>query len=503
MKFYTNVQTLGNSLYVRAVAASGSKNFDRIGDFHPRIWIPSPASQIGDARFHTLQGYPVTEFDAGDIKETKEFIIANKGVNNFSIYGDIQPQYQYISKEFTEKIPYDLEKILVAYIDIETGCENGFPDIDSANEEIVAICLKLSNQENKFVFGCGEFTEEIPGGIYIKCENEMDLLNKFISAWKEDYPDIVSGWYIKFFDIPYLVNRIKKLFGENKAKQLSPWKILKEVSINTQGKDKQSYSLFGISILDYVDLYKKFTYSMQESYKLDHIAFVELGKNKLDYSEHGNLHLLYKLDYNKFIRYNAIDVDLVVALENKMKLIELAMTMAYDAKVNFEDVFGQLRMWDVIIYNYLLERKIVIPERSNDFKKEIVGGYVKEPKPGRYKWVVAGDLTSLYPHLIMEYNISPDTIINESMHIKDIEDLIYKKLDLSFLQEKGITMSATGQFFSKEKAGFVPELMEWMFNQRSSYKKQMIDAEKLLEEIKEEMVVRGICVDSNNMSNVG
>jgi len=478
-KIYTNIQSWGSTLYVRYLE-NGQRLQERVTDFHPRVWIPAQSSSV-ESDFKNLQDYPVIEFDAGNIKETREFIERNKGVGNFAVYGNIQPEYQWISQNCTGTIPWNVVDIVVAYIDIECTCENGFPSVTDANEEINAITIKFSNLEKKIVLGFDYFTGEIEDAIYIPCGTEEILLDKFLKVWKSNYPDIVSGWHVKFFDIPYLINRINRVFGEAKTKTLSPWKILREETIEIMGKKVQTYDMFGIAVLDYLDLYKKFTYSAQESYKLDYIASVELGEKKIDYSEHGSLHLLYKEDYNKFLQYNARDVDLVVSLENKMKLIELAMTMAYDAKVNFDDVFSQVRMWDVIIYNHLLSKGYVIPDRQESRKEQIEGAYVKDPKPGFYNWVVSFDLQSLYPHLIMGGNFSPDTIVDKIIPGVTVDKLISKSMDLSSLKENDYSMSATGQLYRRDKESFLAQLMSWMFEQRKIYKSKMIQAEKDLE----------------------
>jgi DNA polymerase elongation subunit (family B) len=478
-KIYTNIQSWGSTLYVRYLE-NGQRLQERVTDFHPRVWIPAQSSSV-ESDFKNLQDYPVIEFDAGNIKETREFIERNKGVGNFAVYGNIQPEYQWISQNCTGTIPWNVVDIVVAYIDIECTCENGFPSVTDANEEINAITIKFSNLEKKIVLGFDYFTGEIEDAIYIPCATEEILLDKFLKVWKSNYPDIVSGWHVKFFDIPYLINRINRVFGEAKTKTISPWKILREETIEIMGKKVQTYDMFGIAVLDYLDLYKKFTYSAQESYKLDYIASVELGEKKLDYSEHGSLHLLYKEDYNKFLQYNARDVDLVVSLENKMKLIELAMTMAYDAKVNFDDVFSQVRMWDVIIYNHLLSKGYVIPDRQESRKEQIEGAYVKDPKPGFYNWVVSFDLQSLYPHLIMGGNFSPDTIVDKIIPGVTVDKLLSKSMDLSSLKENEYSMSATGQLYRRDKEGFLAHLMSWMFEQRKIYKSKMIQAEKDLE----------------------
>lgn len=481
MNHYTNVSSWGSKIFVRSIEDRQKKQ-ESVADFHPPVWVPAKSASENTG-WKTLHGYPVVPFDAGDIKETRDFIESNKGIENFAIYGDIQPVYSYIAKHWPQSsISWDIENINIAYLDIETECENGFPDIATANEAINAIALRFTRDGMSHLFGCGEY---IPDGTenfqYIKCTSEEDLLQKFLQKWKSHYPDIISGWNVKFFDIPYLTNRMNKLFGEVKTSHLSPWKILKPREIEIMGRKQSTYEIFGISVLDYIDLYKKFTYVNQESYKLDHIATVELGMQKLDYSEWGSLHLLYKNNWQKFIQYNARDIDLVMALEDKMKLIELAVTMAYDAKVNFDDVFTQVRMWDVIIYNHLLKKGIVIPSRKESQKDNIEGAFVKDPIVGFHNWIVSFDLTSLYPMLIQQYNISPECLIQESYRYLDIDKLVEKTVNLDDLKESGVSLAANGYSFTKEKKGFLPELMEWMFEQRKEYKKLQLQCEKDLE----------------------
>lgn len=296
----------------------------------------------------------------------------------------------------------------------------------------------------------------------------------------------------RFFDIPYIVNRMNRLWGHSKTKRLSPWNYIKKDNVEAMGRVQSVYNIVGVSSLDYLELYRKFTYTAQESYKLDHIAFVELDQRKLSYSEYSGLHELYKNDYQKFIEYNIKDVILVDQLEEKMKLIELAITLAYEARANYPDVFMQVRMWDVIIYNYLKDQDIIIPNKEENFTEHtIAGGFVKEPQLGRHDWVVSFDLNSLYPHLIMEYNVSPETLIDKSRYpaLQEmgsfvVDDLLNQKIDLSMLKQGNMTMAANGEFFTREHRGFLPTLMDSMYTDRSNYKKLMISSQKEMEKLK-------------------
>jgi len=345
------------------------------------------------------------------------------------------------------------------------------------------------------VFGCGDYIKHRDDVHYAKCRDEHDLIRRFIDFWTRFHPDVISGWNIKTFDIPYLVNRITKLLGEDEAKKLSPWNRLSLREAMIMNREHQVYEMLGIATLDYIELYRKFTYSQQESYRLDNIAHVELGEKKLDYSEFETLHQLYKQDYQKFIEYNIKDVELVEKLEDKMKLIELALTLAYDNKVNYDDVFTQVRMWDAIVYNYLLKKKIVIPQMKRGSKNsQYEGAYVKDPICGMHEWVASFDLNSLYPHLIMQYNISMETLVdpkkyNDNMrgfisnNNINVEALLAQQIETSVLKDLDVTVTPNGQLFSIKKQGVMPEIMDNMYKDRTRYKKLALEAKKKIETV--------------------
>ena len=413
MSFYTNVVTLGNNILFRGISSDGKRFKDRI-EYHPTLFIPTKEK----TKFRTLEGDPVGEIQPGTMKECREFIRKYKDIDNFNIYGNDKWEFSFIAEHFPEEhINYDFEKIRIAYLDIETGSENGFPNIETANEEVTAISFKVDKK--CFVFGRGEYINERKDVFYFRLDSERALLQKFFEVWDKESPDIITGWNIETFDIPYLVNRARRLFDAKKdpSKLLSPWRKVREYMMyGLGGKEIQTYSIMGVETLDYLSTYRKFTFTNQESYRLDHIAFVELGERKLDYSEQGSLHLLYKNDYQKFIDYNIKDTELVEQLEGKMKLLEMVVSLAYLSKVNYSNTFGQVRMWDTLIYNNLLRKNIVIPPKTHSSKSaNFEGAYVKDPQIGAHNWVTSFDLNSLYPHLIMQYNISPETLITDEL----------------------------------------------------------------------------------------
>jgi len=488
--FYTNVAVSGKFILLRSV--ENGKRVRRKVEYRPTFFLLSQEQ----SEFTTLAGECVKPIQPGTIPECRGFLERYKGVDNFPVFGNNRYDYAYIADEYPDDILWDVSKILIAYLDIEVGSENGFPEPRDAAEEITAITLKI--KDNYFVFGVGDYNKHRDDVHYAKCRDEFDLIKRFMDLWTRFYPDVISGWNIKFFDIPYLVNRISRLFGEDEAKKLSPWNRLSEREVFVMNRKHQVFEFDGIATLDYIELYRKFTYSQQESYRLDHIAHVELGEKKLDYSEFETLHQLYKYDYQKFIEYNIKDVELVEKLEDKMKLIELALTLAYDNKVNYDDVFTQVRMWDSIVYNHLMRKKIVIPQmKMGEKKTQYEGAYVKDPIYGMHEWVVSFDLNSLYPHLIMQYNISMETLVqpsNYSIEMRNtvhenkvnVDSMLNRQVRLDYLKNVGVTLTPNCQFFNVKKQGMLPEIMDSMYKDRTRYKKLAIEAKKKIETVLED-----------------
>jgi DNA polymerase elongation subunit (family B) len=382
----------------------------------------------------------------------------------------------YINEAYPGKIDYDPQQIKIANIDIEVGSENGFPEPESASEPITAITFKIAG--HFYVFGCGDYETNRDDVTYTKCRDENNLIMRFLEMWEETSPDIVTGWNIQFFDIPYLNNRITKLMGDNTAQRLSPFHRIYERTTTILNKPQTMFEFVGIATLDYLELYRKFTYSQQESFSLNHIAYLELGEKKLDYSEVESLHQLYKTNFQKFIEYNIHDVELVDRIDAKMQLIDMALALAYDAKVNYNDVFTQVRMWDTLIHNDLIEKNIVVPQNAHTAKdSQFAGAYVKDPIIGMHEWVVSFDLNSLYPHLIMQYNISPETIVEGRHTSISIDNL----LNSEYQAQGEYCMAANGHYFKRDKQGFLPAMMQRMYDDRSLYKKKMIEAQKAYE----------------------
>ena len=476
-RFYTNAFARGGYVYLRGY--EGDRRVARKVAYKPYLFVPANG-KTPDTRYRTLDGAPVARIDFDGIREAREFLERYKDVDNFPIYGLTHWQYVFLYDEYPGQIDYDPERVNVISLDIETDSSDGFPNIETADKEITAITL--SRRGEKVVLGMGSYKPKSDRVTYLKCKDEYDLLEKFLRIWQSGrfMPDIVTGWNIEFFDIPYIVNRITNILGRSEAEKLSPWGFLDERFIELRGENVKVYNPAGITVLDYLPLYKKFSFSNQESYKLDHIAETELGEKKLDYSQYGSLNDLYVKNFELFIDYNIHDTTLIDMLEEKLKFIEQVMSLAYDAKVNYSDTLTTVRPWDVIIHNYLLDRATVIHQfkKSNDYS-DLVGGYVKEVKVGMHEWVVSFDLNSLYPHLIMQYNISPETFERRVPSFYTIEALLDGRLKL----EGDYSHAANGCLFRKDRQGFLPALMEKMYDDRNVYKKKMIEAKKKLADL--------------------
>ena len=469
MKFYTHFARKGKFVLERGY--NNGKRFQRRVEYKPTLYVPSKDNR--ETEFRTLLGETVHAMNFDSMTEASDFMSNYEDVDNFKIYGSTNYQYVYIHDQYPDGVEYDTDLLKIINIDIEVGSENGFPEPSKATEPITAITMKVDGHYH--VIGCGEYVNTRKDVTYSKCDDERQLIMKFLELWELFDADIITGWNVQFFDIPYLYNRITRLLGDNTSKRLSPWKLIGERTTTIHNKQQTAFDLVGLIILDYLELYKKFTYSQQENYRLDTIANVELGENKLDYSEFENLHQLYRLDYQKFIDYNIKDVDLVDRLEDKMKLIEMVLALAYDAKVNLNDVFTQVRMWDTLTHNHLISKNIIVPPVKRSIKdNEYEGAYVKEPKPGMYHYVASFDLNSLYPHLIMQYNISPDTIV-DALHTHVTIDSL---LNREFVNDTEYCMAANGHYFRKDKQGFLPEMMQTMYDDRSKYKKLMLEWQK-------------------------
>ena len=477
--FYTYAKHYGNKILYRGISANGKRQVAR-NDFQPSLFVKSEKP----SKYKSMFGENVSPVKFNTNKEASEFIQNYSEVSNFPIYGQSEWCYQYLTEKFPSEIQWDQSQIKIISLDIETTTENGFPDVFNPLEQVTLITVQDAYTKKLITWGCGEYTATTHTSHlnvdYRYCSDENDLLKQFLDWWAQDPPDVVTGWNIQLFDIPYLVARTDKIFGDEMKKGFSPFNLVNKKVLTMGNREYLRYELWGVAQLDYLDLYKKFTYITRESYKLDHIAEVELGHKKLE-NPHDTFKDFYEKDWNLFVEYNIIDTVLVDELEDKLKLIELCLTMAYDGKMNYADVASPVKTWDCLLYNHLWEQNVVFGQKSSKQGRQIAGAYVQEPVPGQYEWVESFDATSLYPSIIMQYNMSPETLVQGAVYDVTVDGMLERRYDF----DDKYAIAANGQCFSRDKLGYMPEIVQKFFDDRQRYKKLMKEAEQLLEDTKD------------------
>jgi len=485
MNFYKSVIEYKGKLLVRGIH-DGKDYKDKI-DFAPTLY----ALTQQQTDYKNLQGQFLKPITFRNIDAARKFR-REVATQNSPVYGLERYHYQYIGKEHPENIKWDKDQIKIFTLDIETTCENGFPDVENPIEELLCITVKNHSNKQIITWGVGDFKTDRSDITYIKCKNENQLLFEFMKFWIKNYPDVMTGWNTKFFDLPYLMNRIKMIAGDKVANKMSPWNLIHREELTVRGRQQTVYTLYGITNLDYLDLYKWFVPQRQESYKLDFIGQLELGRGKDD-MPYPTFKDWYTKDFQSFVDYNIQDVEIVDGLEDKLGLIDLSLTVAYESKVNYGDIFSQVRVWDTLIANHLMKKNICVPPREDHIKEtKYEGAYVKEPKVGQHKWVVSFDINSLYPHIIIQYNISPEKILGVKSSGVSVNKMLTQSTPLSHLKTEGACLTPNGAMFKNDDQGFLPEMMETMYNERVIYKKRMLKAKKEYEKTKDPKLVREI-----------
>ena len=470
-KFYTNVLRVGNNILYRGYD-NGEQIKKRVS-FRPKLYKTGG----GSSEWKTLEGVPVMEKEYDSMSEATEEYKQYSNISNVKIYGQNNYTAQFISTFWPDEIKFDRNMVRVLNVDIEVASDDGFPEPREARHPVISIAIR-KNDGNYWVWGLNDYTPSRDDVLFIKCKNEIELIQKFVAHFQDYAPDIITGWNTRFFDIPYIVNRCYKLFGDDTTiKRLSPWGMVRERIQKINGRENQEYVISGIEHLDYIEIFKKFTLNTlgrQESYRLDHIAHVVLDERKLSYEEHGNLHTLYKEDYQKFIDYNVKDVELVHKLDEKLDLISLVLTMAYRGGVNYTDTLGTTAIWDSIIYRLLNKMKIVIPPKTEKPKTPYPGGYVKEPQVGSHDWVTSFDLNSLYPNIIVQYNMSPETVVDGNLSDVSVESFLERRT----INDSEYSVSPTGVRFSHERKGVIPTIIEQYYADRRIIKDKMLELDR-------------------------
>lgn len=493
-KFYTNVALNRGDILLRGY--EHGRRVQRRIKYKPYLFVPD--AKKGDYR-SLVGNNPMSKIDFDSVNDAKEFMDKYSDVSNFEYHGLTRWQYLFINDYYPGLVDFDVGVVRTAFLDIECGSEGGFPNIKLADQPLTAITISDGTKYWTLSYFDG-FMNNDPDVEYIQCKNERELIFKFLDIYREIDPDVITGWNVEGFDLPYLHTRITNLIDKETADKLSPWGYsYRRKGFDRMGRENEYVSLLGVATLDYLQLYLKFTYTKQESYTLGYIAQAELGDDKVDYKSLGykNLDDLYKRNPQLYIEYNIHDVRLVKKLDDKMKFLDQAMAIAFDAKINFEDCTTSVLLWDIIIHNDLMSKKICIPRQKEGRKDDaIAGAYVKDPRTGLYKWIVAFDLASLYPHLIQQFNISPETYLGKQKNSYIHPDVVLNDKDWEphrlFAIENNVAIAGNGAAFRRDSQGVLPELMNRYYNDRKKYKTMMIAAQKELVEIETEIKRRAL-----------
>ena len=481
MTFYTNVARYGSQILYRGYTDNGTPVQHKY-KFRPTMFVPTQ----NPTEWTTLTGKPVVPIQFESMAEAKDAIKQYDEISNAEMYGTANFIHQFITEKFPNDITFKRSNINVFNFDIEVHSEDGFPLPEEAKHPITAVTIKSSKSQVYHVFHFGEWDKEKSEMSHLlvqehRGKNEVEMLVMLIEFWKKDYPDVLTGWHIRFFDIPYLINRIILLGSEKAARSLSPWNLVDQRTVTQFNNQAITFELKGIATLDYIELFKKFGYSYgtQESYKLDHIAHTVLGERKLSYEEYGSLQNLYTENYQKYIDYNIKDVELVERIDEKMDLITLALTMAYRGGVNYQDTMGTTAIWDSIVYRELHKAKIAVPPNENKIKNPYPGGYVKDVHVGLHDWVVSFDLNSLYPNLIVQYNMSPETLVGgiDGTYVSGVDHYLDTPVEQRAV-DLNLSVAANGSSYRKDGQGFLPKIIVDYYNERKAVKKEMLEAEQ-------------------------
>lgn len=464
--YYTNVELIGNNILERYLV-DGVEHRRKV-PFEPSLFHHCQE----ETHYKDIYGRNVREKFFDNISEARRW---KRDMSEFNkeVMGMDDYILQYLYKQYTPEIKFDINEIDIANVDIEVVSKDGFPEPSICRWEIDAITHFSSKLNTYFVFSTRKWIKAksiLPKDLIEKIDyqyfdTEKEMLIGYINFWRQNTPNILTGWNVERFDLPYIINRIKKLWGDRAPDKLSPWGKIEEKTVyNMAGAEEQVYKIMGVNLIDYLELYKKFTFVTRPNYKLGYIGEIELGDTKLEFD--GPLWKLAENDPQTYVDYNIKDVDLIVRLDERLNLMLLVLSVSYYARVNYNNVFSPLKTWDGIIHYSLMQQNIIIPENKKHSKEDYGGAFVKDPIMGLHDWLVSFDLTSLYPKLIGQYNISPETIC-DYFTPPDLEEFIEKRFQWNNL---GYSCTPNGMMYTKEKLGVIPTEIDKVFNQRKDHK---------------------------------
>lgn len=456
----------------------------------------------GDGEYTSIYGDKLkkVEFETfGKLKEARDMY---KSAGRELFESDVDIENRYILDKYSNK-EVKIPNLDIHFIDIEVHSEVGFPKPDAAEHPVTIITVYSTKHKKFFVFAEKNFdTSFLPEGTWVKCFNgdEKELLKTYIGFVNKTQPDIISGWNSDGFDIPYIINRCEKLLGKDITKKLSPVRSVKKVRQRLRfGKEREIYEIGGINLIDYLDLYKKYHQGEQESFKLDYIARIELGESKLEFE--GSLKDLYHNNWQKYVEYNFQDTNLLKKLDERIKFMNLMIGICYNCKVPFDQFSKTTKVLDGAFISSLIKEKVILPNVKHDENQEqdqYVGAFVCDPDVGLHEWVISFDATSLYPSIMIQHNISPETkvmVIDEVSATKIMNHFIGDDLSeadletyadgvhtirevIDFIKKNGHTLAANGSIYRHDKQGVVARFVKDWFEKRQHHKKLMKIAEK-------------------------
>jgi DNA polymerase elongation subunit (family B) len=486
-----------------------------VSSFEPFLYVESPNGDDAVSIFNTK----LKKIKFKNQFERHKFV-ANTPISR--IFHNLNVEQQFLLENFKNSIDnedFSKNKLKIFYLDIETYGKNGFSTPEEAKDPINLITVYDSLDERYYTWGlCKKYEPKNSNEKYIRCIDEEFLLKSFLDFWESNYPDCVSGWNICGYDIPYIINRLALLFDDQEAKRLSPVQRLRFVenaSVNKLGKKMNRWYISGISILDYMEVYKTFSLGDRESYSLNYISDYELGESKISYVTSSLADLADK-DWDTFVDYNIQDVKLLIKLEEKLKFLKLIRNLSYRGFVPFEKAMGKVSLITGAVANQAKKQNMVIPTFNiENIKQKFAGGFVKEPKPGLYEDVVTYDANSLYPNTIITLNISPETKIGKILKIQNdqysikltnnktviLEKDKFKKL----IQNEQLSIAESNVLYTQKFKGVVPNLIDGLYKERVNAKDKMSEASKRLESTKDQKEIEKLkeeITDNDILSNV-
>ena len=480
----------GKSIFLRTWTEDG-KRIDAEFDFRPFLYLEKEGSSAD-----------VSIFKTSLIKKSFENSIERKrfvdNTSNNRIFHNLGPEQQFLIEMYKDRnnkpefSQFPL-KIFLLDIEVDTSSDSSFPTPERAAVPINLITVYDTLTKTTHTWGLKEgYTPTLPDCIYHRCKDEQELVLQFVDFWKTDYPDIASGWNSSGFDFPYIINRFMKLFGDDFVNQLSPVNTVRSRKVFTdKGRETTLWSISGIALIDYMDLYKTFSPGEKESFSLNYISELELGEGKIAYNAVSLSELAYT-NWKLFVDYNIQDVHLLVKLEEKLKFLEIARMLSYKGCTNFEAALGKVAIVTGAVAIQASKQGYIIPTFPNKVDRDsFEGGFVRDPEKGIQKAIVSFDVNSLYPNTIITLNISPETKLGkvvdgdvnaeQEITLRLVNGKIHKLSSAAFkkfLTKERISLSQAGVLYSQKDKGVIPNLIDEIYKERVEAKVQLTALKK-------------------------